>query len=127
MLRTAILTIFCAAALAGTAQAQTAATQAPKAQPLKFWNLTTETITELKLAEPGTDRWGRNQTLNDRDKTVEADERLKLSDVTPGVWDVSVKDRKKRACVLRNVTLSGTDAYAFPISEDDMATCAKKK
>lgn len=120
MLRTAALTVCCTVALAiagaGAAQAQT----------LKFWNLTTETITELKLAEPGTNKWGKNQTLNDKDKTVEADERLKLSDVTPGVWDVSVKDKKKRTCVFRNVTLSGTDAYAFSISEDDMAKCKGK-
>ncbi|MBP2296933.1 hypothetical protein [Azospirillum rugosum] len=121
MLRTTVLTVLCATALAGTAHAQT-----PKAQTLKFWNLTTETITELKLAEPNTNKWGKNQTLNDKDKTVEADERLKLSDVTPGVWDVSVKDKKKRSCVLRNVTLSGTDAYAFSISEDEMAKCKGK-
>ncbi|WP_448203095.1 hypothetical protein [Azospirillum sp. sgz302134] len=120
MLRAAILTVFCTAALAGTAQAQA------QAQTLKFWNLTTETITELKLAEPGTGKWGKNQALNDKDKTVEADERLKLTDVKPGTWDVRVKDKKGRTCVLRNVTLSGTDAYAFSISEDEMAKCPKK-
>jgi len=108
-----------AGAFATTAHAQTA-------QTLKFWNLTTETITELKLAEPGTNKWGKNQTLNDKDKTVEADERLKLSDVKPGTWDVSMKDKKGRTCVLRNVALSGTEAYAFSISEDDVKKCARK-
>ena len=119
MRSTLALAALCTVALAGTAQAQN--------QTLKFWNLTAETITELKLAEPGTNTWGKNQTLNDRDKTVEADERLKMSDVKPGVWDVSLKDKKGRSCVLRNVTLSGTEAYAFSVSEEDMAKCAKKK
>lgn len=110
--------LLCAGSFVTTAQAQT--------QTLKFWNLTTETITELKLAEPGTNKWGKNQTLNDKDKTVEADERLKLSDVKPGTWDVSMKDKKGRTCVLRNIALSGTEAYAFSISEDDVKKCARK-
>ncbi|MFS2012098.1 hypothetical protein ACCD06_19835 [Azospirillum sp. CT11-132] len=119
MKRYSVIFILCAGSLTTAAHAQTA-------QTLKFWNLTSETITELKLAEPGTNKWGKNQTLNDKDKTVEADERLKLSDVKPGTWDVSMKDKKGRKCVLRNVTLSGTDAYAFSISEDDVKKCSRK-
>ncbi|WP_448190587.1 hypothetical protein [Azospirillum sp. sgz301742] len=116
MRRIAILAVLVTAALTTSAQAQT----------LKFWNLTSDVITELKLAKPGSNAWGKNQTLNDKDKTVEPDERLKLSDVTPGTWDVSVKNKKGRTCILRNVTLSGTDAYAFSIGEEDMKACARK-
>ena len=116
MRRIAVLSVLLSAAVATGAQAQT----------LKFWNLTTEVISELKLAEPGTNKWGKNQTLNDKDKTVEPDERLKLTDVTPGTWDVSVKTKKGKACVFRNLTLSGTDAYAFSISEDELTKCPKK-
>ena len=68
MKRYCLILALCAGGLTTTAHAQTA-------QTLKFWNLTSETITELKLAEPGTNKWGKNQTLNDNDKTVEADER----------------------------------------------------
>lgn len=117
MRRIAVLFVLSTAALPAGAQA---------AQTLKFWNLTTETVSELKLAQPGTDKWGRNQTLNDKDKTVEPDERLKLSDVAPGTWDVSLKTKKGRSCVFRNVTLSGTEAYAFSINEDELKGCARK-
>lgn len=102
-----------------------AATATARAETLKFWNLTENTITQLQLAAPGTDKWGKNQCLNDNDKTVSSDERLKLSDVTPGRYDVRIKDKKGRTCVLRNVELKGGEPYAFSVSEQEMKACPK--
>jgi hypothetical protein len=49
---------------------------ATAAERLGFWNLTTTTITELRLAPAGTDNWGPNRCENDPDKSVEHDEHL---------------------------------------------------
>ena len=51
---------------------------ATAAERLKFWNLTSFTITELHLAPTGTTDWGPNQCKNDRGSAVDADERLTL-------------------------------------------------
>lgn len=122
------LTVLAMTVLALTALVATLTTLsgANAAQALKFWNLTAETVTDLRFAEPGSGQWGKNQTLNDKDKTVEADERLKLGDVKAGAYDVQVVDAKGRRCVFPNVALSGTGPYAFSISEEEMAQCAHK-
>ena len=54
------------------------------AGPLRFWNLTGATITKLELAPAGTQDWGANQTANDPDGAVDADERLRLKGIQPG-------------------------------------------
>lgn len=103
------------------------ATSAPalSAAPMKFWNLTTNTITELSLAAPGSNKWGPNQCLNDFDKSVDADERLVLKDVEPGTYDVRLKDKTGRLCVVKNVEVKSGSAYAFSIEESDLKGCKK--
>ncbi|MBX6320495.1 MAG: hypothetical protein IRY94_01585 [Rhodospirillaceae bacterium] len=98
---------------------------AGSAQKMRFWNLTANTITELYLAPAGTDQWGPNQTLNDDDKTVEADERLDLEGVTPGLYDVRFKDETGRSCEVRNVEVKGTGKYAFAIQEKQLKGCTQ--
>ncbi len=95
------------------------------AERMRFWNLTIATITELYLAAPGTNAWGKNQCENDKDKSVDADERLTLTDVTPGTYDVKFADKSGRKCVLRNVELKGGQPYAFSIEEDEFKKCEK--
>lgn len=93
------------------------------AERLRFWNTTAATITELYLAPPGTAAWGPNQCLNDPDKSVDADERLTLTNVTPGRYDVKLVDKKGRMCVVRNVAVVSGRPYAFSISEKDLTNC----
>jgi hypothetical protein len=50
------------------------------AKDTQFWNLTANTITSLQLSPAGKNDWGRNQADNDRDHTVDHDERLKITD-----------------------------------------------
>ena len=43
---------------------------------IRFWNLTAGTVASLQLSPAGKGEWGRNQTENDKDHTVDHDERL---------------------------------------------------
>lgn len=93
------------------------------AADLRFWNLTSGTLTNVQLAPVGTDQFGPNQCLNDRDKEVDYNERLRLTGVEPGRYDVRVTDKKGRTCMARNVEVSGTGRYAFSLSEKELTEC----
>ena len=108
----------CAAMLAVIAQSSAA-------DRLRFWNLTTVTIQELYMAPAGTTTWGANQCKNDRDGTVDADERLTLTGITPGHYDVKIKDKKGRMCTVSNVEVVTGRPYAFSISDKDLTNCSK--
>ena len=55
-----------------------------KGKGIRLWNLTTSTISGFQLSPAGKDAWGPNQTLNDKDKEVDHDERLRITGVEPG-------------------------------------------
>ncbi len=93
------------------------------AERLRFWNLTTVTIQELYLAPAGTTQWSGNQCANDRDGAVDPDERLSITGVSPGRYDVKVKDKKGRTCVVTGVELVSGKPYAFSLSDKDLANC----
>jgi hypothetical protein len=42
---------------------------------IRFWNLTLYTITNFQMSPAGQDSWGPDQCQNDRDGTVDHDER----------------------------------------------------
>jgi hypothetical protein len=98
-------------------------TTAWAADRMQFWNLTGETISKLYLAAPGTSQWGPNQCANDPDGAVDSDERLKLTGVAPGRYDVKLTDAKGRTCMVRDVTVEAGNAYAFSLSPDDLKDC----
>ena len=87
--------------LAALAAASGAAAAANR--PTQFWNLTKSTISEFYLAPAGTSNWGPNQCKNDRDGTVDADERLRITDVPPGTYDAKFTDVTGRTCIVRNI------------------------
>ena len=93
------------------------------AKDTQFWNLTADTITSLQLSPPGKNEWGRNQADNDRDHTVDHDERLKITDTPAGVYDVKFVDKGGRTCVVPNVQVK-TGAI-FTIEEKDLKGCSK--
>jgi len=64
---------------------------------IRFWNLTTATISSFQLSPAGKDTWGPNQTLNDKDKEVDHDERLRITGVEPGRYDAKVGYRDSKA------------------------------
>ena len=90
-------------------------------RPMRFWNLTRYTIKEFYLAPAGTTNWGANQCKNDRDGTVDSDERLRITDTPPGTYDAKLVNVSGRTCVVRNVKMEAGDI--FSIEEKDLTSC----
>ncbi len=93
------------------------------AKDTRFWNLTANTITALQLSPAGKNDWGRNQADNDRDHTVDHDERLKITDTAPGTYDVKFVDKSGRTCVVPNIEVKA--GAVFTIEEKSLKDCAK--
>ncbi len=93
------------------------------AKATRFWNLTANTVTRLELAPAGSGRWGADQAKNDRDGSVEHDERLKITGLEDGTYDVRLTDRKGRTCVVRNVAVS--EGEVFSIEEKQLTDCGR--
>src|ERR1700761_7344577 len=91
------------------------------AKDTQFWNLTANTITSLQLSAPGKNEWGRKQADNDRDHTVDHDERLKITDTETGTYDVKFTDQKGRSCVVPNVQVKA--GAIFTIDEKQLKGC----
>jgi hypothetical protein len=92
-------------------------------RPARFWNLTRHTISEFYLAPAGTTNWSTNQTKNDKDGTVDSDERLRITGVDNGTYDAKLKDISGRTCIVRNIKL--TAGEIFSIEEKDLSSCDK--
>lgn len=91
---------------------------------IRFWNLTSATVSNLQLSPAGKDSWGANQTLNDKDKEVDHDERLRITDVEPGRYDARVGYPKGRTCVVRNIEIAADAVFSF--ADKDLKDCTKK-
>ena len=92
---------------------------AAEGKGIRFWNLTAATITSLELSPAAKDEWGRNQTENDKDHTVDHDERLKITGIEPGVYDVKFRDTLRRECVIKNIDIKA--GGIFSIEEKKLA------
>ena len=90
---------------------------------IRLWNLTTATISNFQLSPAGKDSWGPNQALNDRDKEVDHDERLRITGVEPGRYDAKVGYRDARQCVVKDIEIKA-DAV-FSIADKDLKSCNK--
>jgi hypothetical protein len=102
-----------------------APTAAAKDRPTQFWNLTLNTISEFYLAPAGTSNWGPNQCKNDRDGTVDADERLRITDVPRGTYDAKLTDVTGRTCIVRNIKIE--TGSIFSIETRDLKSCDPKR
>ena len=92
-------------------------------KPIRFWNLTVNTITALQMSPAGKQDWGINQCKNDRDGTVDHDERLRITDVNPGRYDVKIADKTGRVCIVRNIDVK--EGAVFTIEEKQLTECGK--
>jgi hypothetical protein len=101
--------------------ASTAGAADPKG--IRFWNLTSTTVVDFRAAPPGTGEWGANQCANDRDGAVDHDERLRITGVSPGRYDVKLTFKDGRACTVRNIEMK--DGGIFSIEDKDLTECSK--
>jgi hypothetical protein len=69
------------------------------------------------------DKWGPNQCENDSEKSVEPDERLTITAIEPGRYDVKLRDKQGRTCIVRTVEILSGRPYAFSISDKDLTGC----
>ena len=88
---------------------------------IRFWNLTLYTITSLQMSPAGQDKWGPDQCQNDRDGTVDHDERLRITGIEPGRYDVKLTDKIGRICIVRDVEVK--HAAVFAIEEKQLTDC----
>ena len=88
-------------------------------RPLRFWNLTRHTISEFRLAPAGTTNWGPDQCKNDKDGTVDSDERLRIAETPPGSYDAKLTDVSGRVCLVRNLEAG----EIFSIEENQLTSC----
>ena len=97
------------------------AAMAEDGKGIRFWNLTLHTITNLRMSPAGESRWGPDQCQNDRDGTVEHDERLRITGIAPGRYDVNLVDETGRTCIVRNIEVR--DGAVFSIEEKQLTEC----
>ena len=90
---------------------------------IRFWNLTSATISGFQLSPAGKNEWGPNQTLNDKDKEVDHDERLRITGVEPGQYDAKVSYLDARQCLVKGIEIKA-DAV-FSIADKDLKDCNK--
>lgn len=91
--------------------------------PARFWNLTAKTIVDFRLAPAGTQDWGINQCVNDKDGAVDNDERLRLTGLNDGVYDAKSVDKDGRVCHARNIPIK--PGAIFSLEEKDLVDCSK--
>ena len=92
-------------------------------RPTRFWNLTHTTISEFQLAPAGTAKWGENQCKNDKDGTVDFDERLRITGIESGHYDARIKDVSGRVCFARNINIRAGEV--FSVEERDLVDCGR--
>ncbi len=115
-MRRLLLSIIVLALASGFAAAQ-------QRKPIRFWNLTLNTIVHLQLSPAGTDAWGEDQCKNDRDGAVDHDERLVITGIAPGRYDVKLADKTGRVCIVRDIEVK--EAAVFTIEEKQLTDCTR--
>jgi hypothetical protein len=89
--------------------------------PTRFWNLTKNTISEFRLAPAGTSDWGPDQCKNDKDGSVEPDERLRVTGIPSGRYDAKFADMTGRSCIVSAIKIEA--GAVFAIEEKDLTSC----
>jgi hypothetical protein len=97
------------------------ASGAKAASQTRFWNLTSGTISEFRLAPAGSSAFGANQCANDKDGTVDHDERLVIVGVASGRYDAKITYVTGEACFARNLKVK--DGKVFSIDDHDLKDC----
>lgn len=89
---------------------------------LKMWNLTPETLVDIRLAPAGSSAFGDNQCANDKDGQVEFDEMVRITKTPPGSYDLRLRDVKGRTCFARRIQVPAEGNFA--VGEKELVDCA---
>ena len=100
-----------------------AAATAAEGKGIRFWNLSSVTIAKFYMSPAGKNAYGTNQCENDRDGTVSPDERLKITKIEPGSYDVKLADTKGKVCIVKNIFVES--GKVFSIEDKDLTNCGK--
>lgn len=92
-------------------------------KPAQFWNLTAQTVTLLQLAPAGTGHYGPNLCLNDKDKSVDHDERLKIPGLETGTFDIKIGAAQGPVCTVKGIKIEA--GKVFSIEDKDLIECKK--
>lgn len=92
-------------------------------KPTRFWNLTSATVTDLRLAPAGTQDFGENLCRQDKDAEVEHDERLDIAGLASGTYDAPIGFPDGTVCTVKKLAIQAGDI--FSIEDKDLASCAK--
>jgi hypothetical protein len=87
----------------------------------RFWNLTTGTIKEFRLAPVGSTVFGKNQCENDPDSSVDHDERLEIIGVASGRYDAKIVYASGKACMARSIEVK--EGKVFSLDDHDLSDC----
>ncbi len=110
--------------VAALAAAMSVLPQLSVAAGKKFFAYNMTTRTDFKgvyLAPAGTTKWGPNQALNDPDKSLDTTERLTLTGLTAGHYDLKLVAEDGRTCTIKGVDL--TKQTSFEIKEGQLTDC----
>jgi hypothetical protein len=91
------------------------------ASETRFWNLTSGTVKDFRLAPSGSGAFGANQCANDKDGTVDHDERLPITGVAPGRYDARITYTTGKTCFARGIEVK--TGKVFSIDDHDLKDC----
>jgi len=91
----------------------------------RLWNLTSATIVKFEMAPPGTANWGPDQCKNDKDGSVDHDERLAMEGVAAGDYDARISYGNGRICFARNLKVEVGKVFA--VDDDQLKDCTGPK
>jgi hypothetical protein len=91
-------------------------------KPTQFWNLTSKTVTSLRLSHAGSGEYGDNVAIGDEDG-VDHDERARIVGLPSGRYDLELQF-KSRVCFARNMEI--VTGKVFSVEDKDLTACRKK-
>jgi hypothetical protein len=91
------------------------------ASQTRFWNLTSGTIREFRLAPVGSNAFGANQCANDKDGTVDHDERLPIVGIAAGRYDAKITYTTGRTCFARDLEVK--EGKVFSVDDQELKDC----
>jgi hypothetical protein len=80
-------------------------------------------VASLRLSHAGSGEYGENVAASDTDG-VDHDERLKIADLPSGRYDLELKYKGGRVCLVRNIEI--VTGKVFSVEDKALTACTKK-